>query len=382
MLLRKYIVNILQITDVQENIEMRPSPSVNADKPLVSVLVFNYNYGRWLRQCFDSIIAQTYPNIEICFSDNASSDDSWEIALEYSRKHSGLMTIARNRRNLGSDANLGNCLSASTGKYIIELCSDDFLEPEYVSRCVYALETNPKAAFAIVHRSTINENGMIATEPPFYNGAYLISGVEQAAVYMMAAVNPCISQVMYNKDMTSGKRVTGSLGSRWYGTRIMDFNMCMEHAMIYISEPLLVQRMHSQNDTVHATENMLEIIAPYVLQHQYADIASRYDGMNKVIDRLPQALEKLGLLCVRYCIRSLIEKKERCALRYFHLGLAISPEQADDASFKKLQDYWNADSVGKERILDELRATANLATRSVSYDPPPGSIPLNLKALR
>ena len=59
--------------------------------PLVSVIVYNYNYGRYLSECFfDSVICQTYQNIEILFSDNASTDDSWEIAQSYSQKFPGL----------------------------------------------------------------------------------------------------------------------------------------------------------------------------------------------------------------------------------------------------------------------------------------------------
>lgn len=60
--------------------EMTRTPdATDTQNPLVSVLVFNYNYDRFLRECFDSVLRQTYPNVEICFSDNASNDDSWLI---------------------------------------------------------------------------------------------------------------------------------------------------------------------------------------------------------------------------------------------------------------------------------------------------------------
>ena len=56
-------------------------------EPLVSLLVYNFNYGRYLAECFDSMLAQSYSNIEIIFSDNASTDQSWEIACAYAKKH-------------------------------------------------------------------------------------------------------------------------------------------------------------------------------------------------------------------------------------------------------------------------------------------------------
>ena len=51
-------------------------------EPLVTICIPNYNYGRYLRTCLESILKQTYANLEVHFSDNASTDDSYEIAQE------------------------------------------------------------------------------------------------------------------------------------------------------------------------------------------------------------------------------------------------------------------------------------------------------------
>jgi glycosyltransferase involved in cell wall biosynthesis len=356
---------------------MYSEPILNdPDRPLVSVIIFNYNYGRYLRQCFDSVFAQTYDNIEICFSDNASTDDSWDIALEYVRKYPGMVTITRNRKNFGSDANLANCLLNARGTYFIELCSDDALMPNYVKQCVHALETHPKAAFAIVHRTIIDEHGQSTEEPPFYNQSCIIPGEEQAAVYMMAAVNPSVSQIMYHRRRA--KISTGAdIAGHWYCSRIMDFNMCCEFPIVYIKEPLLMHRLHLHSHSLRAAENLMEVIGPYVLQHQFAEIASIYN-MSKVVDRLPQSLDKLSKLCLRYCVRALIANNEKNALRYFHLAIAISPDVKDDSIFINLQEYWTSDDSGKLKIIESLQSIANLTTRSVSYDPPPGSIPIEV----
>ena len=53
--------------------------------PLISVIIHNYNYGRFLRQCLESVAEQTYQNIEIMISDNDSDDDSWKIILEFDK---------------------------------------------------------------------------------------------------------------------------------------------------------------------------------------------------------------------------------------------------------------------------------------------------------
>ena len=120
----------------------------DSQTPLVSIRIFNYNYGRYLKECIESVLNQTYPNIEICFSDNASTDDSWQIAKDYQREFPGIMNIACNRNNLGPLANISNCVFFSRGKYIVQLCSDDAVAPGFTEKCVKVLEDNPEWTFA------------------------------------------------------------------------------------------------------------------------------------------------------------------------------------------------------------------------------------------
>jgi glycosyltransferase involved in cell wall biosynthesis len=346
------------------------------NKPLVSILCYNYNYGRYLRQCLESVFAQTYENIELCFSDNASTDESWGIALEFARKYAGKTHVTRNRRNFGSDDNLANCRRLMKGKYWIILCSDDALAPEYVESCVNALEANPNAGLAIVNRAIIDENSRRTEEPPFYNQSCIIPGEEQAAVYMMAGVNPSISQIMYRHPMAYRGAPVGSLVQRYYGTRLLDFNVSLDFDIAYITEPLLLHRIHSQSDTSQADANLLPVLGLYVLNHQFADIAS-VRNLTKVTGRLPASLDKLARLGIRYSVRSLLARDEQSALRYFHLAAAINPQVADDPAWRQLQEYWTADSSAKAGLLDHFGGTDNLAARTVSYEPPPGSIPIS-----
>ena len=65
---------------------------------------------------------------------------------------------------------------------------------------------------------------------------------------MMAAVNPSISQIMYIKTKIYGKLPVENILSRWYAQRLLDFNLCCEHPMVYLNEPLLLNRVHSQSD--------------------------------------------------------------------------------------------------------------------------------------
>ena len=85
------------------------------ENPLVSIIIYNYNYGKYLRECIDSALNQTYENIEIIMSDNSSDDDSWDIFVEYERQYQGKFFIARNRKNFGTDHNFATCWAVRKG---------------------------------------------------------------------------------------------------------------------------------------------------------------------------------------------------------------------------------------------------------------------------
>lgn len=344
--------------------------------PLVSVCIYNFNYGRYLRQCMDSVFAQTYTNIEVCFSDNASSDDSWDIALEYAARHPGRISLTRNRINYGPNVNLWNCLLDMRGKYMVKLCSDDAIRPEFIERCVSALESHPDAAFAMVHRDIMDEAGACTTELPFYDQSCLIPGHEQAAVYMMSSVNPSVSQIVYAVSKTQGKRMAGNLNDRWFGDRIMDFHICCDSPIVYIKEPLLLNRVHGESESSRLNGNLLQCMSEFVLLHQLADIAGNYRNMEKACDRLLPAIEKVGRLCLRYCLRCLASGDETGAQRYFHLSSAIAPSVQENALHTQLSAFWAQAPQARQQLLPQLLQDSGEAIkRTVTYPAPPGSIP-------
>jgi len=353
---------------------LQPDTNPGCHLPLVSIRIHNYNYGRFLRECLDSVLAQSYPNFEISFSDNASEDESWQIALEYQKRDPGRISLARNRKNFGPDANIVNCIFQSTGKYTVQMCSDDVMAPDFIEACVHALEAHPDCAYAIAHRSIIDSAGDIRAEPPFYDCSCIIPGHAQAAVYMMAAVNPSISQIMYVSAREAAHRVDFSkvLAGRWYGARILDFNLCCDYNVIYIEKPLLYHRLHGANDSHTAADNLMEVIGPYLLHLQFSEIA-RTKGMHCVLDNQDRSTEKLSQLCLRYCTRALLEGFPDIAERYFHLSQALYPDIKSESAFATLRKFWQADEATGKAILAKLRNSDNLVERAMSYPPPPGS---------
>lgn len=343
------------------------------DQPLVSICVYNYNYGRYLSQCLDSVAAQTYDNIEILFSDNASSDASWLIAMDFSRRYKGRMSLVRNRENFGPTHNLVNCRRNARGKYLLLLCSDDAIEPNFITRCVTLLERNPDAAFALVHRQIIDKTGKHIDTPPFYDQTCLINGEEQAAVYMMAAVNPSISQVLYNHEKLLDFNLPDNFTNRWFGQRTIDFGLCLKSPIIYIKEALLLNREHGDNDGAKIDSSLIQGVGQYMLALQFAETATQH-GLIKPAARLGDAIKKISHLCLRYCVNFLLQNDEVVALRYWHLAQALHPEVSGTPLCRDLGRYWQSDMETRKEMIQKFSDEVPIA-RSVSYSPPRGSLP-------
>ena len=97
-------------------------------QPLISVIVPVYNVEQYLRQCLDSILCQTYENLEILLVDDGSRDSGGQICDEYAQKDSRVTVIHKPNGGLSSARNAG--IEASHGQYLAFVDSDDWIEPD------------------------------------------------------------------------------------------------------------------------------------------------------------------------------------------------------------------------------------------------------------
>lgn len=93
-------------------------------RKLVSVVVPNYNCEKYIRETLNSILNQTYKNIEIIIIDDCSSDESYKIALNYATKFSNIKVI-RLEKNSGAAIARNKGIEIASGEYIAFLDSDD-----------------------------------------------------------------------------------------------------------------------------------------------------------------------------------------------------------------------------------------------------------------
>jgi glycosyltransferase involved in cell wall biosynthesis len=111
----------------------------------IDVAIPNYNYGRYLRDCVRSVQAQSVENLRILIVDNASSDDSVEIARSLATEDSRIEIVAR-KVNKGLHASFNEGIDWATGDYLIVLHADDMSAPGALTRAIECLDRHPNVA--------------------------------------------------------------------------------------------------------------------------------------------------------------------------------------------------------------------------------------------
>ena len=118
------------------NNEEKNSPLEN--EPCVSVVIPAYNEERYLKECLDSVLAQTYSNLEIICVDDGSVDKTPEILADYASADKRIRVIRQENSGLSVSRNRG--IEAAQGKYLYFLDSDDYILPDHLEKLISVME--------------------------------------------------------------------------------------------------------------------------------------------------------------------------------------------------------------------------------------------------
>ena len=128
-------------------------------QPLVTVLTPAFNRASFITETVESVLNQTYGNIEYIVIDDGSTDGTFEILRQYSEAGRLTLLTHENHSNRGQSAALNLGLDAAKGTYVTILDSDDMLHPEKLSRQVDYLENNPDVGMVYGQAMAISEDG-------------------------------------------------------------------------------------------------------------------------------------------------------------------------------------------------------------------------------
>lgn len=107
---------------------------------LISVIVPIYNVEKYLRQCLDSLLVQTYKNIEVIMVDDGSPDNCGAICDEYAEKYNNFIAVHKENAGLGMARNTG--MEHMSGEYVMFIDSDDYISADLIGNLYDAIKKN------------------------------------------------------------------------------------------------------------------------------------------------------------------------------------------------------------------------------------------------
>lgn len=125
----------------------------------ISIIMGIYNCADTLPDAIDSLLEQTYTDWELIMCDDGSSDNSFEVAEQYTKLYSDRIVLLRNVQNMGLNYTLNHCLRHASGVYIARMDGDDISAPERFEKEIQALEERPEIAVVSTNMTYFNEQG-------------------------------------------------------------------------------------------------------------------------------------------------------------------------------------------------------------------------------
>ncbi len=136
------------------------APARNSKPPKVSIGMPVYNGEKLIQRALDSLLNQTFTDLELIISDNASTDETRQICLEYAEKDKRIRYY-RNDVKIVTISNFNRALNLASGQYFMWAAHDDKWEPLFVERLVQALDANPSTVLAFCRFVNINDDDLV-----------------------------------------------------------------------------------------------------------------------------------------------------------------------------------------------------------------------------
>ncbi len=228
----------------------RPAVHMRKHAPRVSIGVPVYNGARYLGEALESLLQQTYEDIEIIISDNASTDATEEIATSFAARDSRVR-YHRLPENIGAAANFTRVLDLARGEYFRWAAADDLSAPEFIERCVSVLDREPDVVQAYPRVKLIDECGAVIRE---YHDNLHIVAERPSDRYIQVLERIGLCNAIYGVMRTSVLRKMPPLGA-FEGSDIPWQAEIALHGKIWeVPEYLFFRRMHRDAQSSMSTD--------------------------------------------------------------------------------------------------------------------------------
>jgi glycosyltransferase involved in cell wall biosynthesis len=337
-------------------------------RPLVSVLITSYNYGRFIAQAIDSALNQSWPHVEVVVSDDGSADDSCEIVERYIA--GGRPVVLRRGSHQGMAGCLNAAFQASRGDILCFLDADDYFLPGKIESLVHAFRTHSASGFAVHRARMVDQRG------------------RSRGVYPLMRALPggnCAPATLENAGILMGLPPTSNLALRrqiaermfplpvaftGYAEQVIHRLAPLMTTICAIDQPLSVWRLHGRNDGNSSR------VAPERLERELAFMLRLWELQQKYLSSLgpdfPSLLPALDASALYLRMQYMLLRLRRRPAHACHAALCRRSAQEDSISaffwrnslhmplplFRRGIDLLQTQSVWKEwlgRLLHRIR---------------------------
>jgi glycosyltransferase involved in cell wall biosynthesis len=223
--------------------------------PLVSVGIPVYNGENFLEAALDSILTQTYENLEIIISDNASTDSTPAICTRYAARDKRINYV-QNDRNLGAAKNYNLTVELAQGKYFKWAAHDDICAPTFIEQCVAELEREPAAVLAYPKTIVIDRNGNFVDAE--FEDLYDIRNATPHERYREFTKTPLDCNPVFGVIRMSALKKTPCIGTFESSDRLLLGELALLGQIHEVPERLFYRRYHEKISTcAHTTKESM-----------------------------------------------------------------------------------------------------------------------------
>ncbi|MBI5007562.1 MAG: glycosyltransferase family 2 protein [Nitrosomonadales bacterium] len=341
------------------------------NKPEVDIIVPVYNYGRFLDGCLQSVADQTFGNFSVIVIDNASTDDTEEIATAWCARDQRIRYV-RNDSNIGSSKSCIKAYRMGAAPYAMFLAADDQLLPTFLEKTAHGLDANPDCSFAYSLCSRLVDERPVFGQNLFL--PLLPTGPHNILNYLAFTnwIYPSFSLVRRAAQGKSGvfdiyETAKPEMLLQGLGDHFMWVNLSKTGNAYVVNERLGRYRIHGDSETSKFRKGRRDIVELTFLN----DYIFRYETDFGLVPRLLSKANSMGRLATNFGVvrmalemahsdkfREVVEPVKREfleALRQVLSDFRYDVAESDPMGSRKM------DSIEHIRLLDEYLAAGDPA---------------------
>ncbi len=324
----------MQNTDMTHEQPREKTPT-QEQQPLISLIIPVYQVEKYIAECLESVLAQTFPHLEIICVDDRGTDGSVAIIEEYARKDKRIKLIS-NARNSGLAASRNAGMQHSSAPYVMFLDSDDTYAPTMCEKMCHAIVSSGADIAACGMQITYEaDSALKASDDEYY--AVKFKGVHEVNDHIISACDVSACNKIHRRKIIDTYGVRFPDGMKYEDAYFFNAYMAHARSIAFVNERLYQYRRRAGS----------------IMNQTFAKAGSMSVDHLKIAFLLHEHFRKWNLLERKYAYFC------RFFLNYLDLALHHSATQqerdemmclAGDFARKNLQDLPNIEQKSAERI--------------------------------